>query len=152
MEKDARVAIRARGLWCSGKIVASEAPEEYVGTLHEPFKVEMEISEERPLIVGALSEQEGATVEPPLTLAETGPESFPRLEVEGAAASPPAEDVARVSDPAGSPGTGVGPQVLTSGRPTPSSTFGLSLHRGDKKAFLGYGDFLAGLRSSKCFS
>ena len=83
--------------------------------------------EERPLAVIALSEKEGATMEPPLTLVETGPKLFPRLEVEGVVVSPRAEDVTRVLDPAGSSGTDAGPQVLTSGRPAPSLTFRLFL-------------------------
>ena len=71
--------------------------------------------EERPLTVGVLPEQEGATVEPPSTMAETGPKLFPRLEVEEAIASPLVDDVTRVLDPVVPSGTSPGPHVLTSG-------------------------------------
>ena len=69
-------------------------------------------------------------MESPSILAETGHVPLPRLEVEEAAMPPLVEDAVRVSNPASSSGTGAGPQVLTSWRPTSSSTFGLVLQRG----------------------
>ena len=102
MEKDAWVGpSELANFGARGK---SSALEEGAGALHEPVNVEVEMPEERPLAVGALPEQEGTTVEPPSTLAETGPKPFPRLEVEGAAAPP-----LTFSDPAGSSGTSAGP-------------------------------------------
>ena len=73
------------------------------------------MSEEHSLTVGAFPEQEHATVEFPSILVETRLEPFPRLEVEGVVAPSLKEDVARVSNPAGSSGTGAGLQVPTSG-------------------------------------
>jgi len=67
------------------------------------------MSKERPLAVRALPEQEVAMVESLLILAETGTEFFPTLDVEVVVTPPLTKDVARVSDLAGSLGTGVEP-------------------------------------------
>ena len=90
-------------------------------------------------------------VEPSSTLAEAGPKLFPRLEVEGGAMPPRAEDIVKVLDPVGSSGIGAGPQVLTSGRPPPSLTFGLFLRRGTRKLRWNMETSLQGGRSSRYF-
>ena len=110
-----------------------------------------EMLEERSLAVGALPEQEGATEESPSILAETGHEPVARLEVEGATAPSLAEDIARVSDLAGSSSTGAGPQVPTSVRPAPSSTLGYFSDGGTRKLPWSLETSLQDWRSSRCF-
>jgi len=84
----------------------------------------------------------------PLTLVETRPEPLPRFE-EGAAKTPPADEVARTSNHVGLSGTAAQSPVLTSRRPTASPLFGLYLRKGDEEAALGYRDFLGGLKELK---
>ena len=55
MEKDAWVASELVDSSARGKLSTAEALEEGAGALHEPVNMEAEMSEERPLGVGAFS-------------------------------------------------------------------------------------------------
>ena len=88
VEKDARVgSSELADSDARGKLSPVEAPDEGAGALHKPMNMEANMPEECPLAVEAFPEHEGVTVGPLSTLAETGPEPFPRLEVEEATTS-----------------------------------------------------------------